>query len=152
MSDTNKALRDKLDALRAKNTISPEKEEEKRLKAEIAAETAKAREAELEELEDRMATEHPGGPVEGKDLDAAGMFVMRGPSRASWLSYEAKVKAKKQTSTDETNLVLEAMLYPDPNAPETRALFDAFPLAVTSLSDIVTRLGGFNVKERAKRS
>jgi hypothetical protein len=147
----NQALRDKLETLRAKNALSPEAEEEKRLLAEIAAEEAKARATELEELEDRIGAENPGGPVEGKDLDAAGMFVMRGPSRASWLNYEAKVKAKKITPTDDTNLVLEAMLYPDPKGALTSGLFDRFPLIATSLSEIVLRLGGYNIETRAKR-
>jgi hypothetical protein len=149
--DPNQSLRDKLTALRAKTEQTPEQEEARRLKLEIAAEEKKARALELEELEDRMSAEHPGGPVEGKDLDDAGIWVVRGPSRASWLLQEPKIKAGKNNSTDDTNFVLEALLYPDPKAADTRAKLDQFPLIVTSLADIITRLGGFNLEKRAKR-
>jgi hypothetical protein len=147
--DPNKALKDKVAALRAKTTLSPEEAEARQLRAEIEDLETKERDLLLERLEDEHTAAHPGSEVEGVDVPHVGIFVVRNPAAASWNDYRVKCEKKTVTATDEKNLVLGCLLHPD--ADKAQALFNDFPATVTTLGNVVAELAGLKMKERDKR-
>jgi type II secretory pathway pseudopilin PulG len=165
---TIESLRATLDKLKATtSTITAEQSAEIEVREAIAAENARLAEeaAKLRQLAIDQAVDEAGG-LKGRevlDLNDAGFFLVKAPSKPAYLVYQGKVEKNTKSSTDDATLAqdcIEAHYVAKTvdgvttyvlSTSKPRDTFDAYPLAPTSIGNVGLRLAGFKIQAEAKR-
>lgn len=138
------------------STISAEQAAEIELREAIAVEKARIAEeaAKLRQLAIDQAMDEAGaakGGLEALDLDDAGFFIVKAPSKPAYLAYQARVEKGTKTATDDANFALECVVFHSLAPMPIREVFDSFALAPTSIGNVALRLAGFKLQAQAKR-
>ncbi len=157
-------LRARLASLKSTHVVmSPDDKEEMAIRDEIAGEekrleaenAEKKRLANARLLENEKRKAGPDAICELVDLDEAGVFIVRNaPTLVGDALQEAIRENGKASGLDQVNFVIGSMVYPDPEVAgvDIRDRFDKFTFAATSLFNVVSRLSGLKIKERAAKS
>jgi hypothetical protein len=137
-------------------TISPEQAAEIELreaiateKARIAEETAKLRQLAIDQAMDESGAAKGG--LEALDLEDAGFFIIKAPAKQAYLDYQAKHDKGTKSATDDARFAIACVVSHSLDPMKLTDLFDAFPLAPTSIGSVALRLAGFKLQAQAKR-
>ena len=167
MTTALEALRDQLTGLKnAASAITKEQAEEIEIREAIAAEKARHAEeaAKLRQLAIDQAMEGKDPTrFEVLDLGPAGFLVLKAPSKPAYLAYQVRVEKGTKNPTDDATLAADCVEahYVEATKDGVRSfalstalirdMFDAYPLAPTSIGNVGTRLAGFRLQSEAKR-